>query len=160
MCIDKGTYDAISLNPDNSKRCRELYKTALCQLLKRNGLIALSSCNWTLDELKEFFRSGRNVSSLKTSLKRFHVERNFSKKSAACFSAISTTCLHVTAKPEAQVPGSLLQACYFAVIKPISGCVCIACFGFMITTLLQVVITRLDAGSLFKTLDVSCFKTT
>ena len=34
---------------------------------------------------------------------------------------------------------SLLQPCYFAVIKPISGCVCIACSDLMITSLLQVV---------------------
>ena len=34
---------------------------------------------------------------------------------------------------------SLMQACYLAVIKPISGCVRIACSGLMITSLLQVV---------------------
>ena len=45
----------------------------------------------------------------------------------------------------AQVVASLLQACYLAVIKPISGCVHIACFGLMITSLLQVV-NRLDAS--------------
>ena len=117
VCIDKGTYDAISLNPHNSKHCRELYKTSLCQLLNRNGLFALSSCNWTLDELNEFFRSGRNVSSLKTSLKRFHVERNFSKKSAACFSAFNTICLRVTAKPEARSSHSGAMLFYLAQLQ-------------------------------------------
>ena len=45
----------------------------------------------------------------------------------------------------AQVAASLLQACHLAVIKSISGCVHIACFGLMITSLLQVV-NRLDAS--------------
>ena len=45
----------------------------------------------------------------------------------------------------AQVAASLLQACYLAVIKPLSGCVRIACSGLMITSLLQVV-NRLDAS--------------
>ena len=44
----------------------------------------------------------------------------------------------------AQVASRLLQACYLAVIKPISGCVRIACSGLTITGLLQVV-NRLDA---------------
>ena len=44
-----------------------------------------------------------------------------------------------------EVASSLLQACYLAVIKPISGCVHIACFGLVITSLLQVV-NRLDAS--------------
>ena len=45
----------------------------------------------------------------------------------------------------AQVEAIVLQACYLAVIKPISGCVRITCFGLMITSLLQVV-NRLDAS--------------
>ena len=45
----------------------------------------------------------------------------------------------------AQVAEGLLQACCLAVIKPISGCVRISCFGLMITSLLQVV-NRLDAS--------------
>ena len=59
-----------------------------------------------------------------------------------------------------QVAASLLQACYLAVIKPISGCVRIACSGLMITSLLQVV-NRLDASCLSRLfihkLDASCF---
>ena len=38
-----------------------------------------------------------------------------------------------------QVAASLLQTCRLAVIKSISGCVRIACYGLMITSLLQVV---------------------
>ena len=59
-----------------------------------------------------------------------------------------------------QVAASLLQACYFAVIKPISGCVCIACSGLMITSLLHVV-NRLAASSLSRLFihkfDACCF---
>ena len=44
-----------------------------------------------------------------------------------------------------RVAASLLRACYLAVIKPISGCVRIAYFGLMMTSLLQVV-NRLDAS--------------
>ena len=36
-----------------------------------------------------------------------------------------------------QVAASLLQACYLAVIKPISGRVRIACYGLMIISLLK-----------------------
>ena len=43
---------------------------------------------------------------------------------------------------KAQVASSLLQACYLAVIKPISGCVA---FGLMATCLQQVV-DQLDAN--------------
>ena len=44
-----------------------------------------------------------------------------------------------------QTVASLLQACCLVVIKPMSGCVRIACSGLMITNLLQVV-NRLDAS--------------
>ena len=43
-----------------------------------------------------------------------------------------------------QVAASLLQACSFAVIKPISGYVPIACSGLMITILLQVACQHAD----------------
>ena len=52
----------------------------------------------------------------------------------------------------AQVAASLLQACYHAVIKPISGCVRIACSGLMITSLLQAV-NRLAYNLIIKTFD-------
>ena len=59
-----------------------------------------------------------------------------------------------------QVASSLLQACYLAVIKPISGYVRIACSGLMITSLRQV-INRLDASLLSRlfihNIHTSCF---
>ena len=54
-------------------------------------------------------------------------------------------CTQIYTARIAQVAASLLQACGFAVIKPISGCVRIACSGLMITSLLQVV-NRLNAS--------------
>ena len=53
-----------------------------------------------------------------------------------------------------EVPASLLQACYLALIRPISGCVNIACSGLMITSLPQVV-NRFDA-SCFNNLQQVC----
>ena len=55
----------------------------------------------------------------------------------------NSICEFYTAR-NAEVASHLLQACYLAVIKPISGCVRIACSGWTITGLLQVV-NRLDA---------------
>uniref|UniRef100_A0A8D8B8B9 Protein-lysine N-methyltransferase n=1 Tax=Culex pipiens TaxID=7175 RepID=A0A8D8B8B9_CULPI len=52
---DKGTYDAISLNPDDSKAMRELYIGAVRQLLRDDGMFILTSCNWTQAELVKSF---------------------------------------------------------------------------------------------------------
>lgn len=48
---DKGTYDAISLHPDNSKEKRSTYIQNLYNLTSDSGLLILSSCNWTESEL-------------------------------------------------------------------------------------------------------------
>ena len=48
-----------------------------------------------------------------------------------------------TAEMPCKVAASLLQACYLEIIRLISGCVHIACFGLMITSLLQVELSRL-----------------
>ena len=70
----------------------------------------------------------------------------------------STPWYYTTRK--AQVAASLLRACDLAVIKPISGCVHIACSGFMIISLLQVV-NRLDSSWLLRLcthkLNANCF---
>ena len=42
---------------------------------------------------------------------------------------------------KAQIAASLLQPCCLAVIKPISGCVRIACSGLITTSLIQVALT-------------------
>ena len=55
IAIDKGTYDAISLCPDDSKSKRYLYKEYLRKMLKKNSIFIITSCNWTCQELQDFF---------------------------------------------------------------------------------------------------------
>ncbi|XP_072946921.1 EEF1A lysine methyltransferase 2 [Epargyreus clarus] len=52
---DKGTYDAISLNPDNPKEHREKYINQMEKMLLDNGLFIITSCNWTEEELVKHF---------------------------------------------------------------------------------------------------------
>eukprot|EP00803_Ostreobium_quekettii_P004566 evm.model.scf_1977.3 EVM.evm.TU.scf_1977.3 scf_1977:13739-17164(-) len=50
VVLDKGTYDAIGLSPDGEKK-RGRYFEAVWKLLKPNGLLVLTSCNCTNEEL-------------------------------------------------------------------------------------------------------------
>ncbi|KAM3912615.1 EEF1A lysine methyltransferase 2 [Leptodactylus fuscus] len=53
--LDKGTFDAVSLDPSGSKeKCRQYIQT-LCRILKPNGIFIITSCNWTKDELLKQF---------------------------------------------------------------------------------------------------------
>ncbi|XP_062134035.1 EEF1A lysine methyltransferase 2 [Drosophila sulfurigaster albostrigata] len=57
---DKGTYDAVSLCPDNPKEKRTNYLKTVAQLLSdEHSLFIITSCNWTEEELlvsfEEFF---------------------------------------------------------------------------------------------------------
>ncbi|XP_047458340.1 EEF1A lysine methyltransferase 2 [Mugil cephalus] len=58
VCIDKGTFDAISLNPDNSIEGKKLYVQALKEALNDRGFFAITSCNWTKEQLLERFSEG------------------------------------------------------------------------------------------------------
>lgn len=58
ICIDKGTFDAISLNPENTEEGKKLYVQALKGALKNNGFFAITSCNWTKEQLLERFSEG------------------------------------------------------------------------------------------------------
>ncbi|XP_071451000.1 EEF1A lysine methyltransferase 2 isoform X2 [Hetaerina americana] len=61
IALDKGTYDAISLSPDDSAQCRRKYIEKVKDILKPNGLLLITSCNWTEEELRtSFCSSGRN----------------------------------------------------------------------------------------------------
>ncbi|KAG0637284.1 S-adenosyl-L-methionine-dependent methyltransferase [Tuber brumale] len=56
VCLDKGTFDAISLGdgrlPDG-RRVYEGYAERVVRLMKRGGgLLVVTSCNWTEEELK------------------------------------------------------------------------------------------------------------
>lgn len=59
VCLDKGTYDAISLDPEDAKVKRQTYIINISKILKEGGIFLITSCNWTDDELKQHF-SGRN----------------------------------------------------------------------------------------------------
>lgn len=48
---DKGTYDAISLHPENPQEKRDKYIANVHKLAADDGLFILSSCNWTESEL-------------------------------------------------------------------------------------------------------------
>ncbi|XP_044301627.1 EEF1A lysine methyltransferase 2 isoform X2 [Varanus komodoensis] len=56
VCIDKGTFDAISLNPENAAEKRKQYVKALHRVLKPGGFFLITSCNWTKEELCKKFK--------------------------------------------------------------------------------------------------------
>uniref|UniRef100_A0A182K278 Protein-lysine N-methyltransferase n=1 Tax=Anopheles christyi TaxID=43041 RepID=A0A182K278_9DIPT len=52
---DKGTYDAISLHPEDAKTMRTHYIANVHRMLHADGLFILTSCNWTESELVKSF---------------------------------------------------------------------------------------------------------
>ncbi|KAK4872956.1 hypothetical protein RN001_014985 [Aquatica leii] len=60
VILDKGTYDAISMST-NAKEDREAYISNVHKALKTNGLLIITSCNWTKDELISHFHTRFNV---------------------------------------------------------------------------------------------------
>jgi len=58
VCLDKGTYDAISLSPSNPEEQKTVYVQSSATLLKASGLLVIASCNWTEEELKKQFEPG------------------------------------------------------------------------------------------------------
>ncbi|KAL6446267.1 hypothetical protein ACFW04_001109 [Cataglyphis niger] len=54
---DKGTYDAISLNPENPTAKRQKYVENIHRILLPEGYLVLTSCNWTKEELLKHFAS-------------------------------------------------------------------------------------------------------
>ena len=58
--MDKGTYDAISLCPDNARCKRRKYIDNVADLLgtdvNEKGLLIITSCNWTEEELTKHFQ--------------------------------------------------------------------------------------------------------
>ncbi|KAJ3291181.1 Methyltransferase-like protein 10 [Borealophlyctis nickersoniae] len=59
LALDKGTFDAISLaEPDASgKRPRYLYAESVVKLIKDDGVLLITSCNWVESELVEMLKS-------------------------------------------------------------------------------------------------------
>ncbi|XP_062863532.1 EEF1A lysine methyltransferase 2 isoform X2 [Trichomycterus rosablanca] len=58
LCIDKGTFDAISLNPDGRDMVKLQYVTSLRAVLKPHGHFVITSCNWTKEQLLQIFSPG------------------------------------------------------------------------------------------------------
>lgn len=55
VILDKGTYDAISLSTDGAEN-RKKYINNVHRALKTDGLLVLTSCNWTKLELDKHFQ--------------------------------------------------------------------------------------------------------
>nr|CDS15923.1 methyltransferase protein 10 [Echinococcus granulosus] len=65
VAIDKGTFDAVTLTPDDanplrvSERSRNLYLFNTHHLLRPGGILVITSCNWTAEELRQGFERVR-----------------------------------------------------------------------------------------------------
>lgn len=59
LAHDKGTYDAISLNPEMPKDNRLKYIKNVHKILLPGGYFLITSCNWTKDELIEHFKESK-----------------------------------------------------------------------------------------------------
>lgn len=55
ICHDKGTYDAISMCPENPTEKKNAYIKTVYQLLDINGSLIITFCNWTEEELLQQF---------------------------------------------------------------------------------------------------------
>ncbi|KAG8543382.1 hypothetical protein GDO81_024810 [Engystomops pustulosus] len=55
VALDKGTFDAISLDPAGAKdKCLQ-YVQALRRVIRPDGIFIITSCNWTRDQLLQHF---------------------------------------------------------------------------------------------------------
>ena len=59
VCLDKGTYDAVSLDPSGAEKRRSQYVESVASLIKNGGVFLITSCNWTREELIARFGDGR-----------------------------------------------------------------------------------------------------
>ena len=58
VVLDKGTFDAISLNEETDRlgrRVCEGYRDRVVKMVKVGGRFLVTSCNWTESELKDWF---------------------------------------------------------------------------------------------------------
>jgi SAM-dependent methyltransferase len=64
VVLDKGTFDAISLSEEkdaNGRRICEGYKERVVPLIREGGILLVTSCNWTEEELIAWFAGGELV---------------------------------------------------------------------------------------------------
>lgn len=76
VCLDKGTYDAISLSPSNPEKRKAVYVQSSATLLKASGLLIIASCNWTEEELKKQFEPGSSKSFVAIMYKQKVMQQN------------------------------------------------------------------------------------
>ncbi|XP_077094338.1 EEF1A lysine methyltransferase 2 [Siphateles boraxobius] len=55
VCIDKGTFDAISLSPEDREESKKQYVTSLRTVMQPGGFFIITSCNWTKEQLLQIF---------------------------------------------------------------------------------------------------------
>lgn len=58
---DKGTYDAISLHPEDPVAKRSSYIKNTYDILVEDGYLILTSCNWTKEELLNHFKNSYDL---------------------------------------------------------------------------------------------------
>ncbi|EUC31962.1 hypothetical protein COCCADRAFT_99978 [Bipolaris zeicola 26-R-13] len=61
VVLDKGTFDAICLSQEQDAQGRRIcegYREKVEPLVKKGGRFLITSCNWTEEELKEWFGGG------------------------------------------------------------------------------------------------------
>jgi SAM-dependent methyltransferase len=61
VVLDKGTFDAISLSEEkdaSGRRICEGYKKRVVPLIREGGILLVTSCNWTEEELAAWFQGG------------------------------------------------------------------------------------------------------
>jgi hypothetical protein len=65
VCLDKGTFDAISLCPKITQEvANKKYLKNVLQLVKDDGIFILTSCNWTTKELVTFSKDLFNFTGI------------------------------------------------------------------------------------------------
>ncbi|KAF2226212.1 hypothetical protein BDZ85DRAFT_288365 [Elsinoe ampelina] len=61
VVLDKGTFDAISLaegTDGQGRRAHEGYRDRVLPLVKKGGFFVITSCNWTREEVLQWFGGG------------------------------------------------------------------------------------------------------
>lgn len=61
VVLDKGTFDAVSLSDEVDERGRRVcegYRAKVERLVRKGGVVVVTSCNWTEGELVEWFEGG------------------------------------------------------------------------------------------------------
>jgi SAM-dependent methyltransferase len=61
VVCDKGTFDAISLSEEKDAQGRRMcegYKERVVPLIREGGILLITSCNWTEEELRGWFEGG------------------------------------------------------------------------------------------------------